>query len=111
MVRLTTCEALSDRPARGLGAKSKRLNEGKELDYDNYRDEEIRERLGEFLLLSKVKSLSQQQALLRPAAKPYSCAVGQKRSQRGVNHACEPFRPAALASNFSLGLMTTLLFG
>ncbi|MHC4659143.1 MAG: hypothetical protein ACYS83_08200 [Planctomycetota bacterium] len=50
-------------------------------------------------------------ALLRPAAKPDACVVGQKRSQRGENHASEHFWPAALASHFSLDLITTRLFG
>jgi hypothetical protein len=48
---------------------------------------------------------------LRPAAKTDACVVGQKRSQRGENHASEHFWPAALASNFSLGLITPRLFG
>jgi len=38
-----------------------------------------------------------------PAAKPDACVVGQKRSQRGENHACEHFWPAALASNSAIG--------
>jgi hypothetical protein len=45
------------------------------------------------------------------AAKLDACVVGQKRPQRGVNHASGRFRPAALASNFSLVLITTWLFG
>jgi hypothetical protein len=35
----------------------------------------------------------------------------KKCSQRGENHASEHFWPAALASNFSLGLITIRLFG
>ncbi len=48
---------------------------------------------------------------LYPQGKPDACVVGQKRSQRGENHASEHFWPAALALNFSLGLITTRLFG
>ncbi|MHC4191190.1 MAG: hypothetical protein ACYSUB_16170 [Planctomycetota bacterium] len=48
---------------------------------------------------------------LYPQGKPDACDVGQKCSQRGENHASEHFWPAALASNFSLGLITTRLFG
>jgi len=47
---------------------------------------------------------------LYPQGKPDACVVSQKRSQHGENHASEHFWPAALASNFSLGLITTRLF-
>jgi len=39
---------------------------------------------------------------LRPAEKPDACVVGQKRSQRGENHASEHFWPAALADAFHI---------
>jgi hypothetical protein len=42
---------------------------------------------------------------------PMPALSGQKCSQRGENHVSEHFWPAALASNFSLGLITTRLFG
>jgi len=40
---------------------------------------------------------------LYPQGKPDACVVGQKRSQRGANHASEHFWPAALASNSAIG--------
>jgi len=36
---------------------------------------------------------------------------GQNHPQRSFDYACGDFAPAALASNFSLGLITTRLFG
>ena len=36
---------------------------------------------------------------------------GQNRPQRSFDYACGDFAPAALASNVSLGLITTRLFG
>jgi hypothetical protein len=42
---------------------------------------------------------------------PMPALSGQNRPRRSFGYACGDFVPAALASNFSLGLITILLLG